>query len=127
MNDLNELMRTVFRSAMLFLSGCFLVWAFFPSLKPYAAGLVLGTAVSLINARILGYQIDKMTESAIANTGKRVGSGYASRISMVLIGTMVALKFPQFHLITTICGFFYVQLATFFFGFFSRILHKGKR
>jgi ATP synthase protein I len=90
--------------------------------------LVLGTAISLINARILGNKIHKISEGAIANDGRRVGSGYIGRISMVLIGTMISVKFPQFHLITTIIGFFFVQLAAFFLGFlFKERLHKGKR
>jgi ATP synthase protein I len=128
MNDMNELMRHVFRSAMLVMSGCLLVWAFFPGLKPYAAGLILGIAVSLVNARILGHKIHQMTEGALANNGKRVGSGYVARISMVLIGTMVSVKFPQFDLISTIIGFFFVQLAAFFLGFFLKErLQKGKR
>jgi ATP synthase protein I len=125
---MNELMRHVFRSAMIVMSGCLLVWAFFPGLKPYAAGLILGISVSLINARILRHKIQQMTEGAMANDGRRVGSGYVSRISMVLIGTMISVKVPQFDLIATVIGFFFVQLASFFLGFLLKDrLHKGKR
>lgn len=128
MNDMNVFMHYIYRSAMIFVAGCLLVWAFSPDLKPYAAGLVLGTAISLINARILGYKIHKLTEVALANNGKRGNTGMVGRISMVLIGTMTSLRFPQFNLYATIIGFFFVQAASFLLGFLLNArLHKGKR
>jgi len=117
MNELSEFLRKILRSAMLFLSVCLLVWAIVPDLKIYAAGLILGTVISLANARILELKIYKITEVALANTGKRVNSGFIARVSLVLIGTMTSIKFPHFHMVFTIIGFFYVQLATIFLGF----------
>lgn len=128
MNDMNVFMRYIYRSAMLFVSGCLLVWALFPDLKPIAAGLVLGTLISLINARILGYKIHKLTEVALANSRKRGNTGLIGRISMVLIGTMTSLRFPQFDLYATVIGFFFVQAASLVLGFLLNArLHKGKR
>ncbi|MNC23691.1 ATP synthase I chain [compost metagenome] len=117
MNDLDALLGRVFRYALFFMAACFLAWALVPGAKPYAAGLVLGTLISLANARILYRKIQTMTRIALENNGKKANPGFFSRACMVLVGTMISLKFPQFHLMTTIAGFFFVQLATLLMGF----------
>jgi ATP synthase protein I len=131
MNDLGTLMRSVFRASMLFMSLCLLAWAFIPAVKTYAAGLVLGTLISLINAYMLQSRIHTITRVALANTGKRVNSGFIGRVCMVVFGTMTCLRFPHFHLVSTIIGFFFVQLATLIIGFISSLreqrLHDEKR
>jgi ATP synthase protein I len=130
MNDLEQLLRNVFRFALFFLSACFLFWAIFPQWRPYAAGLVLGTLVSLINARILTHKIHVITQAVLQNSGARVNMGFVGRICVVLIGTMIAVKLPQFHLVATIAGFFFVQLATLVMGFVfifqNRIRHEKR-
>lgn len=131
MDDLSILMRRVFQASMFFMSFCLLVWAFVPTLKPYAAGLTLGTAVSLINAILLRVQTERIVQLALANSGKRISSGFVGRLCMVMIGTMTCLRFPAFHLISTVIGFFFVQLATLIIGFISARrelgLHNEKR
>jgi ATP synthase protein I len=117
MNDLKQHMQNVFRSALFFMAACFLVWAVAPGLRPYASGLLLGTVISLINARILSYKIEAITVAALANDGRKQSAGFISRACMVLIGTMVSMRFPDFHLVSTIIGFFFVQMATLFMGF----------
>lgn len=130
MNDLSTLIRHVFRVSMFFMSICLMTWALVPFLKPYAAGLVLGTTISLVNGLLLQAQVNKVTRIALENTGKRAGSGFLGRACMVLIGTMLAVRFPAFHLISTISGFFFVQLVTLIIGIISsrRLrLHNEKR
>lgn len=127
MNDLEGLLRPVFRYALFFMAACLMVWAFVPGLKPYAAGFVLGTAVSLVNAWILQTKIHAITRAVLDNKGKRENNGFISRICMVLIGTMISAKFPQFHLMTTIAGFFFVQLATLLMGFHFAMHNKLTR
>lgn len=117
MNDLDALLRRVFRYALFFMAACLLAWALVPSLKTYAAGLILGTIISLINARILDSKIQSITRIALENSGRRANAGFVSRICMALIGVMISLKFSQFHLMTTIAGFFFVQLVTLLMGF----------
>lgn len=124
MNELDILMRRIFRASLFFMSACLLTWSFIPMLKPYAAGLVLGTCVSLINGRILQSCIHAITRIALANTGKRANSGFISRVSMVFIGVMICLRFPAFHLSATIIGFFFVQTAAFLYGLGSARLHR---
>lgn len=121
MNDLKSHMQSVFRTALFFLAFCLLVWAFVPEWQPVAAGLVLGTVISLINSRLLAYKIDLMTKHVLENTGKRINMGFLSRVSMSLIGVMVCLRFEQFDLISTIFGLFYVQAVTLLKGLASAI------
>lgn len=130
MNDLSTLLRSVYRTTLFFILACLMMWAFVPMLKPYAAGLALGTCISLLNAWILQMRIYKITQVALENSGKRVHAGFAARASMVLLGTMISVRFPVFHLACTISGFFFVQLATLIFGFVSArqyILQNEKR
>ncbi|GIP35545.1 ATP synthase subunit I [Paenibacillus sp. J2TS4] len=128
MNDLTAYMKTVFRAALFFLAACLLLWALIPQVKPYAAGLVLGTVISLINARLLGYKIQVVTKLVLENTGKRVNLGFISRACMVLIGTMICVKFPQFDLISMVIGLFFVPLVTLLMGIFSIFkTNKGMR
>lgn len=130
MNELDILMRRIFRASMFFMSVCLLVWAFSPSLKPYAAGLVLGVCISLVNGLILKSRVHAITRIALANTGKRASSGFLSRASMIFIAIIICLRFPAFQLSTTIIGFFFVQTCALLFGLgFARQhrLHSEKR
>lgn len=124
MNDLSTHLKFVSRCALFFLSACFLVWALVPQFKVYAAGLVLGTIISLINARILSYKIITVTKLLEENGGKKANLGFVARVSMVLIGTMISVKLPQFNLIATISGFFFAQATTFFTGLITTIKAK---
>ncbi|MDF2925850.1 MAG: synthase-like protein [Paenibacillaceae bacterium] len=124
MNDLSALVRSVMRASLFFVSSCLMVWAFIPSLKTYAAGLILGTVISVINGLMLQSKVNTITRIALENSGRRANSGFVGRISMVLIGTMISLRFPAFHMISTIIGFFFVQLATLILGFISAWQHR---
>jgi ATP synthase protein I len=123
MNDLELLMKKVFRSALFFLSVCFLVWAFMPEWRTYAAGMVLGTIISLVNARILAHKIQVITTAILNNTGERVSMGFMARTCMTLIAVMMAMKLPQFALVTTITGVFYVQAVSIGLGYVSIFQH----
>lgn len=120
-DDLRTYMHLVFRAALLFMSFCLLVWAFVPQWKPLAAGLLLGTVISLINARLLAYKIELMTKHVLENTGKRVNMGFLARSSMSIIAVMMSLRFEQFDLVSTICGLFFVQAVTLLKGLTSAV------
>ncbi|WP_010279021.1 ATP synthase subunit I [Paenibacillus senegalensis] len=124
-DDLRTHMHFVFRTALFFMSFCLLVWAFVPQWQPVAAGLVLGTVISLINARLLAYKIELMTKHVMENTGKRVNLGFIARASMSIIGVMVCLKFEQFDLMSAVCGLFYVQAVTLLKGLISAANNNG--
>ncbi len=124
MNELDILMRRIFRASMFFMSICLFVWAFSPPLKTYAAGLVLGVCISLINGRILQSRVHAVTRIALANTGKRASLGFISRVAMLSIAIIICLRFPAFHISTTIIGFFFVQTCAFLFGLGSARQHR---
>lgn len=119
MNDLSAHLKSVTRAAMFFLAACMLVWAFAVEIRPHAAGLILGTLVSLFNAHLLSIKIQQISKAMSENNGKRVNTGFISRICMVLIAVMISVKVPHFDLIFTIIGLFLVQLATLLMGIFS--------
>lgn len=117
MNDLSTLLRIVFRTALFFMSFCLLLWAVVPVLKPYAAGFLLGMVISLANAWILRVKTAAIVQLALSSESKRLTTGYLSRASMVAVGTAVCLQFPDhFNLVTTVVGFFFVQLVTLVIG-----------
>ncbi|NRD77185.1 ATP synthase subunit I [Bacillus sp. BRMEA1] len=67
-------------------------------------GLILGTATSLINLMLL-FRIMKKFDKSVTN-GKKVKSlGSLSRLAMVAISVMVAIKWTQyFNLISVVMG-----------------------
>lgn len=119
MNDLSAHLKTVFRTALFWIAGCLLVWAFWPDARPYAAGLILGTAVSLINAQLLGHKISVFTENLAQKTGRRVNLGFIARLCVCLLAVMLADKAAQFHVATTIIGFFYAPFVALGAGLLS--------
>lgn len=125
MNDLDVHLRFVFRAALFFLSACFFVWAFAPQFKVYAAGLVLGTVCSLINARLLSYNIHSITKRIIESEGKRGSSGFIARVSIALIAVMIGVKLPQFDLVSTIVGLCFAPIASFFAGLIASLRRGG--
>ena len=119
MNDLSAHLKTVFRTALFWIAGCLLVWAFWPAARPYAAGLILGTVVSLMNAQLLGYRISVFTDHLVRKTGKRVSLGFVARLCVCLLAVMLADKAAQFHLVATIIGFFYAPFVALGAGLLS--------
>lgn len=116
MNDLPAHLRVVTRTAIYFFAACLLLWAIVPSIRPYVAGLVLGAFVSLFNTHLLSMKIQQISQRVMEFEGKRVGTGFLSRVSMVLIAVLISAKIPHFSLVFTIIGLFLVQLATLLMG-----------
>jgi len=113
---MNDQMKPIVRATLLFLSALLIFWTFVPAYRTYAAGLMLGMTISLVNAWILSIKIEAISRNIMEKTEKRVGLGTVSRMCMALIGVMVAVKVPKFDLIFTIIGLFFVQLATLLMG-----------
>ncbi|MFB6367411.1 ATP synthase subunit I [Paenibacillus elgii] len=113
-------LKSVVRVTLYFLSALLLVWALLPAYRTYVCGLMLGLAVSLINAWLLAMKIESVSRNANEYMGKRVNLGTVSRMCMALIAVMIAVKLPQFNLVFTIIGLFFVQLVTLLMGIFFR-------
>lgn len=118
MDDLNSYVKHVTRFTLVFMSICLLVWALFPSIRIYAAGLILGTAVSLLNTRYLSVKIMQMSELVIQRERKRFNLGFLTRAAIALLTVMLALKWDQVDLVSTIAGLIFTQLATILVGIF---------
>lgn len=100
---------------MFFVAALLAAWALAPEGRTVAAGLILGTIASLMNAFLLRRRIELITRLVMENSGKRAGLGLASRIATILLAVMVAYRFPeQFSMPATLAGCFYAQVMVFF-------------
>lgn len=113
MNELSAYVRRIGRVVLLILAAEMLVYALWPEAKALAAGLLLGTVVSFLNAFLLQMRILRLPDLvAGAKPGKKMPSlAFVSRICMSLLAVMTAVKFPQFDLVGTLIGLFLVQFV----------------
>ncbi|WP_159885339.1 ATP synthase subunit I [Paenibacillus puerhi] len=123
---MRDQMKSVIRAAWLLVAALLLAGAFAPAYRTYFNGLMLGTLVSVVNGWMLMVKIEALTarilnEGLAAKPNKRVNMGFISRISMAILGVMVAVKMPHFfHAASTIAGISFVPAALFLTGFLSR-------
>lgn len=126
MDDFSAHLKTVQNVFLFFLSFCLAAWAVLVEYRPYAAGLILGSAVSMINARYLAWKIQKFATAAIEKKGRKVNLGFLTRAAMAALAGLIAIRYPQhFAFTTTIAGYFFAQLATLVVGIFS--IKKSKK
>lgn len=126
MDDFSGQLKTVQRIAIFFLSFCFMGWAIAPNERELFAGLILGTLVSLINARYLAWKIEQLTQAILDKSGRKINMGFITRAATALLAVVVAYRFQEHvALSTTIAGLFFVQLATLLLGIISNI--KARR
>ncbi|MBC8079264.1 MAG: ATP synthase subunit I [Gorillibacterium sp.] len=111
MDDMAGLLRKVFRYALWFMLICALTGVVFPTLRPLAVGLILGTAVSVINAWTLERRTEKFIQQILINKRKRMSLGFSMRVLIVLIATMIAYKVPTVDLIGMAIGLVFVPLT----------------
>jgi ATP synthase protein I len=124
MDDFSAHLKTVQRITFLFLSLCFMGWALFPPYRAYCAGLILGTSVSLINARYLAWKIEQLTQAIMEKSNRKVNMGFITRASIALLAILVSYRFEQIAFSTTLAGLFFVQLATLLLGIISNFQRK---
>lgn len=121
---MDNILRTALRISVLFVSACLLVWAVVPQWRLAAAGLVLGTAASIMNAVLLRRRVDLIGRIAAGQENRKVGLGLASRLATVLLAVMVSYRFPElFALPAVLAGCFFVQFA----AFFAAMIHLNIR
>jgi ATP synthase protein I len=125
MNEFSAHLKTVQNVFFFFLSFCLVVWAIFTDYRPYSAGLILGSAVSMINARYLAWKIRKLSDRVIAappeqGVPRTTGIGFLTRAAIAALAGLIAFRYPQHvALPTTIVGYFFAQLATIVLGILS--------
>jgi len=116
MDEFAARLKAVTRTSFLFLSACFLGWALFPAYKEVFAGLVIGTAASLINALHLAWKINRIGDAAARQVNRRPTLGYLTRACIGLLAVIISTRTFHFDLIATIAGLFFAQLATLVLG-----------
>jgi ATP synthase protein I len=120
MDDFLAHLKTVQNVFLFFLSFCLAAWALFVEYRPYTAGLMLGSAASMINGKYLAWKIHKFTIAAVEKKGRKVNLGFLTRAAIAALAGLVAVRYPQHvALATTIAGYFFVQLATIVLGILS--------
>ncbi|WP_248929367.1 ATP synthase subunit I [Paenibacillus hamazuiensis] len=125
MDDFSAHLKTVQRMAFFFLSFCFMGWALVPQHRPYMAGLILGTCVSMINARYLAWKIEQLTKAVMEKSNRKINMGFITRASTSLLAILVCYRFQQqFAFSTTLAGLFFAQLATLLLGIISNFKQR---
>lgn len=125
MNEFTAHLKTFQNVFLFFLSFCLVAWALFVEYRPYSAGLMLGAAVSMINARYLAWKIRKLTDKVIAappgqGIPSKANIGFLTRAAVGGLAGLIAVRFPeQFALSTTVAGYLIAQLATLVLGIIS--------
>ncbi len=108
---MDEKLRWAMRTVLFFMSAALLVWAVLPDWRTEAAGLIVGGTASALNALLLRRRIAMIGEFSAKGQSRRLGSGYASRLAVVLFAIMLAYRFPdKLSLIATLIGCFLVQV-----------------
>ena len=111
---MDNIVKKAMLATMYLIVICLLTWALFPAWRTLAAGLILGTAASAVNALLLRRRIDLLGRQAISDASKRVGTGMLSRLATILLAVMTAYRFPDaFHLVGVLAACFYVQIVVF--------------
>lgn len=124
MNDLTVQMRWLLRIFCFWAAICLVLWIVFQDAQPYISGLLLGSAVSLLNAAHLAMKIHQISDAVMLNQKKRLSVGFVSRICFVLIAIMLASKLPQFSVLFTIIGFMFAPLTLLIHSIIRGLVNK---
>jgi len=112
MDDLNSIVSAVTRTTFFILSALFLGWAFFSDYRPIISGLILGLAVGLVYTRFLSMKVRGLVEHVVSQQERRFSFGFLTRICLVLLVIMVAVKVEQVSALGVVIGLFVPQLLT---------------
>jgi ATP synthase protein I len=121
MDDFSAHLKTVQNAFLFFLSFCLVGWALLEDYRPYVAGLMLGSIVSMINARHLAWKIGRTTKRLLKQPNTRKANmGFLTRGAIAALAGLIVIRYPQhLALSTTIAGYFFAQLATIVLGIVS--------
>ncbi|UJF33283.1 ATP synthase subunit I [Paenibacillus hexagrammi] len=120
MDDFSAHLKTVQNVFLFFLSFCLAAWALLVDYRVYVAGIMLGSIVSMINARYLAWKIFKMSAAVVEQKGRKVNIGFLTRAAIAALAGIIAIRYPQHvALTTTVAGYFFVQLVTIVLGILS--------
>lgn len=125
MGELHVHLRSISRVVLFFLSLCFFVWALWPDGRPIASGLVLGATAGWINAWLLSRKVTRIANNAAERGKRKTSVGFFTRVLVVIITVIIALRVPDVEVYAVVAGYFVVHLATLLVGFIGIIRGKG--
>jgi len=112
MDDLNSIISATTRTTFLILSALFMGWAFLSDYRPIITGLILGLAVGLVYTRFLSMKVRGLVEHVVSQQERRFSFGFLTRLCLVLLVIMVAVKVEQVSVLGVVIGLFVPQLLT---------------
>lgn len=94
---MDEMMKSATRWMLSLIAACLLLWAVLPNIRSVMLGLIVGLTASTMNAFLLRRRVAMVGQAAIqeGEKTKRRGLGFGSRIAMVLLVAMLAMKYPE--------------------------------
>lgn len=121
MNELSHQLHRVIRISFFLLAGYVLAWGFSDA-KSLFAGLLLGTAISMINSFYTAFKIQQLRR--IVEEGAKKGSlGMLFRFGTASFGALIAVRYPETFLVT---AYVVGLVTTQFLAFADGVYHLWK-
>ncbi|OPA75721.1 hypothetical protein BVG16_20545 [Paenibacillus selenitireducens] len=117
MDELSVRLKALQRVTFIFIAVCLLGWAFVPSMREIAAGIILGTVVSLLNSYFLANKVRNVTKVVLQDGRKRVNLGLLTRVAMAILAVMIAIKSDGVNVYATVAGLLFAQFIIVVIGF----------
>lgn len=93
--------------------------------SPFFAGVVAGLWLGLLNSLYTAYKVTRMTK-AIVDGGRRSGLGTGVRFALAAVGTLLALKFPEYlSVIGFAVGLFLTQVFVLGDAIYSQLKNES--
>lgn len=99
-----------YSSVALTLAVFFGVILILADMKSLGKGLILGTLFSALNFILMGETITRRITACRKEASVRAGISLLLRYVLLAIPLILAIKFPSYHLATTIAGLFMIQI-----------------
>lgn len=117
MDELSIHLKALQRVTFMMMSVCLMLWAFVPSLRGIAAGLILGIVIGFINSQFLVKKIRIITNKVLQDGGGRFNLGLLTRFAMAILGAMVTLRFEEVNVYAMVAGLLLMQFIIVIIGF----------
>lgn len=109
MNELTKQVHRLLRVTFFLLAVYVFLWGMAIE-RPFFAGLILGTAISMVNALYSAGKIQRIRRAVEQNRPAKGSSGMLFRFGNAALGAFVALRFPEhFHIVAYAVGIVTVQ------------------
>jgi ATP synthase protein I len=125
MSELNYQLLTVTKFILFFLSVSLLSWAVYPPWREFAAGLMLGFIAAGINFGLLHRRVSKITTHAAEHGNKRQRLGFLTRVAIVLLFVLLAMRIPGVDVYSVIIGYLLIHLAILCLHIIDTLRRKG--